>query len=1351
MTLFRTEVEAWDDHFRNVQGIDIYNHPDFIADELDDQIDGVGDSLLTGAKNAGIITGGIRALHDMVQYDVSDEPDPNYNIFALIDNDEFLKNVVQRADESGSVYDQKFVQALLATKNESQFEQAFRVYGRDLEALEAHEENPWMHGLGTILGFAPDIGVSLLAPLALGPIVAANAARLTGAGLALRSAAAARAVGAGRIGAFGAGEGLGETYVQDLTRTMLVDDYLWNTLMGGLVGGLLGGIAPTVIARVGVDWEKWRADKIRVTTREQAEAEARRESDFVGDAESVGAQRSPQAEQVAQDLDLEIAATSLGPLGVINRRLRRTMGRGFAVISPKTMIAQWFELARTLKGTKSGAAIERLANITGRMFQPNVVFRHQLAGAEGRVLTMTDLLNAMDAFRVSRQMEVGEQTREMYKILEDEFGLSAKGRMVSDTADTIARKFDIGDEAMPGMEDLWRLADQIAHMKRLNEERLAREVAEGDEPPALITEDQVWNSVEKFRGLPQEVRSPIWDLADKISKTDDDFYKAFEDRLVAGGLMDAPDVIAHYRSQLWDSDRVAMNGPRFERMIYRVLEKEPEQEWVNEHFFREAAEEGAPASGKFWDDNETWTEVANRDPEMAREILEEWGFEVKRRHVASAVARKESIEDFIRDQQFEDAAEMERKWGADIDKWTRLIARDDSKIKKLQREKLKDPTLNIDTEVVRLLKLNQGRMHKLEQKRKLMDLIQENFENIEEISALQRRFRTPNRQKTNEALKKLRKTEKRVAAQEARKTINETIKELRASIGTGSGARVSDLPMDRMRSGNSRLMRRMLNLQDEQFSEDAAFFLRAPSEVKMTQYVHTIGRRLSFIEALGPYLRKLDPTIKLDGTNADIELLNKLMHDAFADAKEGADAATVRMLKREEEKARTFIKEQLEGWNNIGITDDRLNGWMEVILGGTAANALGSVVLTQATDIPTAMLAMPGNAPAGRFMASLASNFGRTNKALRESMEQIKQEDFMVYSVMRGLNAYETMRWEKMVDTRSVSDQVADAHSGATTGGLGFARSATRELGKVQAYVSLAPQWNRWVQTSFGHVFMDSLNDGIMHWDNLKAIDKEHFARLGIGERQARKMAKALADDNMTKGFGPGNRLRIPIKDQWDDELYGQWLGVMIRGQNEALISPEFGDMPALVMRHPLARLIYQFSSFAFAWGGQVAKKAVQRGVMHPSDIKRHAPLLMGIAFGTMVMAMKNTIIYGKSWDETWDREPAELAWDIMSRTPYVTGMGNTLTENFFTLFGSSINTAAGMNILPQESNYFKRGQGLASLAGPAVGILQGTYVNAAMQAADGDYEKAFDRVAVQLPIANTVGARALMNLFGEE
>ena len=100
-----------------------------------------------------------------------------------------------------------------------------------------------------------------------------------------------------------------------------------------------------------------------------------------------------------------------------------------------------------------------------------------------------------------------------------------------------------------------------------------------------------------------------------------------------------------------------------------------------------------------------------------------------------------------------------------------------------------------------------------------------------------------------------------------------------------------------------------------------------------------------------------------------------------------------------------------------------------------------------------------------------------------------------------------------------------------------------------------------------------------------------------------------------------------------------------------------------------------------------------------------HAVVVSGLGFGLMVMLLKNTLIYGKSPEEVMDKfenKPADFMWDVLSRTPYITGKGNSLIESAFTLAGEPINNMLGANVLPQTGNFFKKNQGLYGGLGPA-------------------------------------------------
>jgi len=601
------------------------------------------------AGGSGIITSAVAWLTD--GNDESDVVDPNWDSMAYMKEHSLFGPLLARAQVEGSPYDQAFIKEATASQNESQFQRAVQIYQRDLATREAMNENPVASVLGAMLGIAPDIAVSYLAPSMGAAGITAAVGRFTGAGFAARTMASARAVGAARAGGFGAAEGLLSTAAEDLNRTMLTDDYVWNTVIGFGVGGILGGAFPKAVGRVGYDSAKWRSGEVKLVSREDAQDAGRAQSEVVGDG-SVGAKRAP-----TDVIDLEINTTALGATGVINRKFLKTVGTGRWLLSPKTVVTQYLELAKRLKGTPAGTAMSRVANISGRIFSPNVVTASNELG-DARMMNATDILNDIDANRTDRLMDTDQANKDIRKLLAEHYTLGAKA-----SSNSAFVEKTIGDsvaKAMPSKDDVWRLADQKAYMDRLNAERAVQapttDAVATPLPP--VSKETVFASVPKMNNIPAELKDQVWDMVADIARKDNEFYAGMEARMVKAEMLKEGESIENYRGQIWDADRVDINRDRHINFLYRILEKEPDQAWVQDNWVRLDKDadgkvildpDGNPTKSAFWEEGETWEMAVARDPKTAPAILEDWGHNVAISKIAWLKVREDGIRNFLED------------------------------------------------------------------------------------------------------------------------------------------------------------------------------------------------------------------------------------------------------------------------------------------------------------------------------------------------------------------------------------------------------------------------------------------------------------------------------------------------------------------------------------------------------------------------------------------------------------------------------------------------------------------------------------------------------------------------------
>jgi hypothetical protein len=298
---------------------------------------------------------------------------------------------------------------------------------------------------------------------------------------------------------------------------------------------------------------------------------------------------------------------------------------------------------------------------------------------------------------------------------------------------------------------------------------------------------------------------------------------------------------------------------------------------------------------------------------------------------------------------------------------------------------------------------------------------------------------------------------------------------------------------------------------------------------------------------------------------------------------------------------------------------------------------------------------------------------------------------------------------------------------------------------------TLAPLMNKGVQSNAGMLQLKAMHKYITDYDSFKQIDKENFARLGIGKRQAAQMRKLMEDPEMTQRLEDGTDagLIVPRMDKWPDFLSSQYERALVKAQREALVAPALGDMPTALNAYAPLSLFYQFTSFPYTISNELVRKMVQNTRLHPRELNSYLPWITATATGAMVMHIKNRLT-GKSDEEIWNRPMPEIVWDVMSRSPLTIGMSAAFADSAFALVGGGVNNLLGMNVLPAGFTYFKKQQSFYGAGGPVLGLGNQMWTTA-LAASNGNTDLAADRALRMLPIVNTIIPRTLMSLTNNQ
>jgi hypothetical protein len=249
--------------------------------------------------------------------------------------------------------------------------------------------------------------------------------------------------------------------------------------------------------------------------------------------------------------------------------------------------------------------------------------------------------------------------------------------------------------------------------------------------------------------------------------------------------------------------------------------------------------------------------------------------------------------------------------------------------------------------------------------------------------------------------------------------------------------------------------------------------------------------------------------------------------------------------------------------------------------------------------------------------------------------------------------------------------------------------------------------WNTMGKTTAAIAAMSKLRDMLPNYAGLKAGQKAELAVLGIGETEAKTLAKFFGKHgkDVDGVFDPNAHL-------WHQEAGGadahKQLRIAVRRiMDRAQMSPGVGDLPNL-MGTTLGKLMLQFGSFGFASINRFLVPATQRLMLNgDAQAAQSFAILFGMAsFVSTIRAYMNGKDPAKYSAEQWTKEVLDRSGVFAYLSPYID---------------------AGMKLSGYSpdgvSSRYRNNAWWESLMGPWAGTLA-TIGQSANAVAEGDIEK---------------------------
>lgn len=542
---------------------------------------------------------------------------------------------------------------------------------------------------------------------------------------------------------------------------------------------------------------------------------------------------------------------------------------------------------------------------------------------------------------------------------------------------------------------------------------------------------------------------------------------------------------------------------------------------------------------------------------------------------------------------------------------------------------------------------------------------------------------------------------------------------------------------------------RQIFLNGAELLPEGQKFLVRNEDWNMRSYVNTAGRQAAFKENFAPLIG-----IKAGESFGDF--VERVKERALSDYNESITSisqAQSRGARKGEYKKLVDERKEVEKlWDDLidevlrrKVMENGLgmNRFISGLQASASATTLGFVLASMLQDV--AVLAVAG----GRMITGFKSVF-RSQKKVWEEM--IENGDIELAMNLRGAEAYD----HRIIAQRM--DYDAWTHNLPGGGLLGKFERTAQTLAQLNGYASFMHQWNRKFKEMFGYDLAVQLHKDITEigWDKLPTGMRALYARNGIGKADFDwlKGAKWKPYDN--------GRLLIPDIEDWQKTRKGQEMLIKYKDSirsmsDEGMIAPGIGDRPTFA-HHPLGRVMFTFTSFAYTVGNRMWVPMVQKGLVHGEKGQMMAAMLTSLLLGMAAEGWREGARNGKEGLNEWYHESFETKqgfYNLMKRTylrsNFSFGMTSSASDLLGHLLGDPINSMAHLavgpdfNLIDQEFARLKVGQGvIGAIGGPILGMV-GTAETGVSAAMAGDWDKAQKLAALRTPLINTIVFQSLM------
>ena len=1333
------------DNFTDLSQPEVSGYQSFMESAADSSMVGIGTQALNRDRASSVV-------------------DPDHNIENWFTSNPGRSEVIQQyIDNLDDPASDIIISQMSETQNGEQLDRLIT----EIEAQQQKNKNFMANSGAAYAGMAVGIGSDVGVAIALSPFTGGASF-----GLAARTVSSGRrTLAMARSAKVGAVWGGGYVGGQSIYNPMLDnEDILEAAGFGAGFGAVLGLAFPTALGNVRLRQDAMRPRPLTDDVIDEARA-VQGPPPPPGKGGDAGAALAPGAH-----LDPIVPAKGAG--GVIAALPKKAMNAPGILQNPKRWLVQ--------QGVRANERFEKLGLTGGRKFYDTMartlhfstINADEVAGKAARRSTVDKHVEDIRVDKIAREEVVKvEYNAAMSAVYGADAKLTGIGKAINRNT---------SGPTQVSMQQFEEMADELAHMQQI-----VGKNAKAFELPADVAKTLT----------PNQQRT----LIDKLKATaakDDEFYMKLGEREVAMGILKPEELIKGYRPQRWDVDEIAANPAEFDQFLRDLFEKNPSDEWVRANWLVKA-EDGTSSSVLKAD--ETFDDLARRDPELADEIVDEWSAGVRGQAEDKAFIAMEHLK--------KEEAALRSKLGDDIE--ARYLTTQATITKTLARlQKQLDgedvPFVAGENPVKTVVKKSKtftedGNWEVALPDGTSVSIVNRGKEGWHEVGApvwkkigdkgakgglgatkkkaierLEGRMRTPQTAETRGTIiDKMGRAEKRFndidiklsALRSARKEVEEldmfirkfgnagqkkalgvAAKKAGAASRREAQASAKQLVNEEVESVRKKLLDgdSPFGFIDDAFINNSSRFKRRSINIGNKRQSEGARKFLqtNSKDARASYVASTSPQIGIREVFGQ-KSIDDIMNDALSGfdddlRKTLSNAERKRVVKERKEAATAFkaIYNQLTHADMRGVNATFAAG-VTAANTGTAIMSLGGVLLAQMGDLM--VMAVAGGRMGLGFRQMI--NPRRTNRDLMAIMA----DDAEIGILLRGPSSVDGSRFKALAELDSAGFDVAGGKFKKMTRGLDH-------VATIQGWANMMHMWNLWVRGSFGLSFAKSMAKDLGDYGKTSPQLRSFYAKHGFDEASAKEFTDLMRTHGRDIKDSSGRvLLRVPDQASWAQInpglLQKYRLGLKSAG-DEAMLDPGLGDRP-FMRSNPMGRLLLQFQSFTFTAGERLIAPMVQELRLHPTSTRPYWGAMFGMFAGMMTDGAKHAVRgEGAEWAERWQTEEGfrDNLWGGLLRSPLMAGASGTILDVASSQLGRQANNGldalGAPKVFKESKTRFQENKGLTGLLGPTIGTATTSLPAIARNIADGDMERAIDQASRKIPIMNTFYIQALSKLW---